>query len=279
MSYERLDRANRTFDVQSNALRKLLVGHEILIDTEPPYPVGSFRLAGDGIKAKWRSKRQLEAWRALALCMDLDPDSIGQTTEDALAFIRELRPLFDLTPRSVPAIYWQSLWELGRSIAAGLIDPIVRAPDPHASLIEVGHLESYLSVRPDLGFQKRFGWLCEGAVLYPYMPGAVPPLERDAPEPVQYQRFFGDANPPYVWPWGSHETDLLRKLCGAAMHWRTTREGGLFDPEDSDTAPTNQQIEAWLERNGVGSANVRQVMATILRADGLPAGRRRTSGR
>jgi|GEM_PF-3350704 len=71
------------------------------------------------------------------------------------------------------------------------------------------------------------------------------------------------------WPWGDYETELLRELAAAADHfWR------LYDPTDGTTAPTNTQVIEWLESRGVAKRTA-EVMATILRADGLPTGPRR----
>lgn len=71
------------------------------------------------------------------------------------------------------------------------------------------------------------------------------------------------------WPWGSHETDLLRKLAGAANKWWIR-----YDPADATTAPTNDQVTNWLKNEGV-SNRVAEVMASILRIDGLPSGPRK----
>lgn len=71
------------------------------------------------------------------------------------------------------------------------------------------------------------------------------------------------------WPWGDYETDLLRKLATAAdRFWK------LYDPADNTTAPTNQQVTDWLKQHGVADRTA-EVMATILRADGLPTGPRK----
>lgn len=76
------------------------------------------------------------------------------------------------------------------------------------------------------------------------------------------------------WPWGSHETSNLRLLAEAAERfWKPVAEGGNYDPQDDTTAPTNEQVEAWLLKRGV-SGKARSVMATILRADKFPMGRR-----
>ncbi len=71
------------------------------------------------------------------------------------------------------------------------------------------------------------------------------------------------------WPWGDHETELLRKLAEAVgKFWK------LYDPTDTTTAPKNKAIVDWLTEQGVAERNA-QVMATILRADNLPTGPRK----
>lgn len=71
------------------------------------------------------------------------------------------------------------------------------------------------------------------------------------------------------WPWGSHETQLLRKLAEAAKKFWS-----LYDPGDPSTAPENETVSAWLQSEGVAERNA-QVIATMLRADGLKRGRRK----
>ena len=63
--------------------------------------------------------------------------------------------------------------------------------------------------------------------------------------------------------------DLLRKLAGAAQRFWSN-----YDPADPTTAPTNQQVIDWLKGQGV-SERTAEIMATILRADGLPTGPRK----
>lgn len=71
------------------------------------------------------------------------------------------------------------------------------------------------------------------------------------------------------WPWGDHETELLRHLKAAAEKW-----WARYDPADPSTAHTNEEVTAWLEVQGV-SKRVAEIMAQILRADGLRTGPRR----
>ncbi len=71
------------------------------------------------------------------------------------------------------------------------------------------------------------------------------------------------------WPWGEHETELLRHLAAAGERfWKR------YDPADPTTAPTNQVVADWLKGRGVAERNA-QVMATLLRADSLPTGPRK----
>jgi hypothetical protein len=70
------------------------------------------------------------------------------------------------------------------------------------------------------------------------------------------------------WPWGEHETELLRHLAAAAKRFWVN-----VDPGEQDTAPVNADVADFLKKRGV-SDRVAGVMATILRADNLPAGRK-----
>ncbi|WP_018076534.1 hypothetical protein [Thiobacillus denitrificans] len=71
------------------------------------------------------------------------------------------------------------------------------------------------------------------------------------------------------WPWGRHETDLLRKLARAAdIFWKN------YQPGQPSTAPTNEQVTEWLVKQDVARRTA-EIMATILRADGLPTGPRK----
>lgn len=72
-----------------------------------------------------------------------------------------------------------------------------------------------------------------------------------------------------LWPWGEHSTRLLNNLADAARtFWQ------LYDPADPSTAPTNEQVVDFLRKRGV-ALRTAEVMATILRADGLPTGPRK----
>jgi hypothetical protein len=70
------------------------------------------------------------------------------------------------------------------------------------------------------------------------------------------------------WPWGNHETKYLRHIAAAAdRFWEN------YDPNDPSTAPTSTIVSAWLQERGVAK-RVAEIIAQILRADGLPPGPR-----
>ena len=70
------------------------------------------------------------------------------------------------------------------------------------------------------------------------------------------------------WPWGDHETKLLRHLASAGeRYWKN------YDPNDPSTANSNETVSAWLKGQGVAK-RVAEVMAQILRAEGLRTGPR-----
>jgi len=91
----------------------------------------------------------------------------------------------------------------------------------------------------------------------------------EVPEPL---RALAPAEAPAprsgLWPWGTHETELLRHLDAAARKFWVR-----YDPADPTTAPKNDIVTEWLVTRGV-ALRVAQVMAQILRADGLRPGPR-----
>jgi hypothetical protein len=71
------------------------------------------------------------------------------------------------------------------------------------------------------------------------------------------------------WPWGPYNTVLLRNLAAAVeKFWKN------YDPTDSSTAPTNEQVSEWLTKQGVADRNAKAI-ATILRTDNLRPGPRK----
>lgn len=71
------------------------------------------------------------------------------------------------------------------------------------------------------------------------------------------------------WPWGVYETKYLGHLDAAVRKFWLN-----YDPSDTTTAPTNAQVKNWLLGQGV-TERVADVIATMIRVDGLPPGPRR----
>lgn len=101
------------------------------------------------------------------------------------------------------------------------------------------------------------------------------------PEFVTWARSIGWDMPPELdtiepprpsgkWPWGEYETELLRLLDAAARRFWVN-----YDPGDPSSAPTSSEVMAWLkEQKADISSRETEAIAKILRADGLPMGRR-----
>jgi hypothetical protein len=74
-----------------------------------------------------------------------------------------------------------------------------------------------------------------------------------------------------TWPWGEYKTSHLDHLAAAIEKWWVR-----YDPSDSTTAPTNAQVVTWLKQRGV-TQSMAEKMASMMRADNLPTGPRRSS--
>lgn len=75
---------------------------------------------------------------------------------------------------------------------------------------------------------------------------------------------------PAHWPWGGHHTEYLGHLEAAARKW-----WNLYDPSDSTTAPTNEMVSSWLQKERNLSGEKAKAIASMLRPDGLPTGPRK----
>jgi len=71
------------------------------------------------------------------------------------------------------------------------------------------------------------------------------------------------------WPWGTYETKLLRDLAAAVNKFFV-----LFNPDEPDTAKTNEVVSEWLQKERGLSKNIADAIASIIRPENLPRGRR-----
>ena len=76
------------------------------------------------------------------------------------------------------------------------------------------------------------------------------------------------------WPWGQYETKLLTKLGLAAKHFWAD-----YDDSKPATAPKNAVVSHWLETEHGVVPRMANMMAQILRADGVRPGPRTTKNK
>jgi hypothetical protein len=179
---------------------------------------------------QWERKRKAKLWQAIALLCELEP-----TRLESLGASGKLDTLFVQPPPK-----FNSLLGLAKTgIGAGLLTPDKLDPEHlEESEIDLTIFASWANSKA-LPFPEGFPW-----------------------QPEMNLQVTG-------WPWGRHETELLRKLARAAdLFWKN------YQPDQPSTAPTNEQVIEWLVDQKVAKRTA-EIMATILRADGLPTGPRK----
>lgn len=179
----------------------------------------------------WKSIKQARLWHAVALACDLDPGNFQLFDNPQLA------KLLKEPPRQFDDLLVMAKGSIG---ANGVLKLVSRSNE--------GLEESEVKLSSFATWLKSIQ----------HKPPAQFPWQS---EPITLSNMD--------WPWGRHETELLRKLAAAAQRFWSN-----YDPSDPDTAPTNEQVIDWLKGEHV-SQRTAEIMATILRADGLPMGRRK----
>jgi hypothetical protein len=179
----------------------------------------------------WKSIKSIKLWHAVALACDLDPYQFTYFGSP------NLNKYFSRPPDAFKKLLTMAIGSLG---GGGILKVISFSPE--------GIEES--EIAPSI-----FGaWITSINYQippdFPWQDVPVLPLSRE-------------------WPWGTYETELLRKLALAANRfWRN------YDPADTSTAPINKDVIDWLVEHGVANRTA-EIMATILRVDGLPTGPRK----
>lgn len=180
--------------------------------------------------SQWERKRKAKLWQAIALLYELEPARLESPGSPGT-----LGPLFVQPPPK-----FDSLLGLAKTgIGAGLLKPDKLDPEHlEESEVDLTVFASWAAAT-GLAFPEGFPW-----------------------QPEMNLQVTG-------WPWGRHETQLLRKLAGAAdLFWKN------YQPDDPTSAPTNEQVIEWLVDQKVARRTA-EIMATILRADGLSPGPRK----
>jgi hypothetical protein len=94
--------------------------------------------------------------------------------------------------------------------------------------------------------------------------------DKGDPIPAGFRPLATDPRDARRWPWGDHTTPLLEALAQAARAFWST-----YDPSEPTTASTNQEVARWLVDEHNVAQRTADVMAKLLRPEGLPAGRPR----
>lgn len=230
----------------SNARR--LTGIDALIGAPRTGAPQTFYAADDTTFAKWAHQRSLRLWQLVALHSNLDPDSLGVDQAHALRTINGLLGFRELFLDDEPLSNVASAWfdNLQRAQMAVQFGELLK--------VDPTHLEEW-SARVEVA---QFH-LWATRVNLPVIDGWVPRQEGSSRA---------------RWPWGHHETELLRVFAEIGEHWRLVADGGPYDPANESSAPKLAVIEPLLIDRGI-SEKVRQAMFTILRPDGIRPGPRR----
>lgn len=188
---------------------------------------------------KWSRMRRAQLWQAVALHCQLDPDRMT---------LRSIRFSDNLPSVSNARLYQERIVMARQYVKDGVIES-EGDPDAEYDLRRV--------------------------LLTDYAQWAI---TLEMPLPPEFPRVLMPKiikhEPTSKWPWGSHDTVLLRHLAEAANHfWKPVSEGGNYDPERPITAKSNAAIEAWLMKRGV-SERMAKAIPTILHADDMPDGPR-----
>ena len=234
-------------DIDEEIFKERLRLRDHAKDQSPSFS-GQFRDAGlEGVSVMksadwqhWINKPTGKVWEAVALHCYINPASTSSSLLQAGGKVKRRTAVWFYRWRLVVALQYVETEQL---------ETTTYEDDPNERLVSFAE---YARWAKDLDY----------------------PLPKKFPQKQTYRILGKDGSlPPRGWPWGSHETNLLRLFAEVGEFWRPIEEGGLYDPGDSTTAPTNEQIELWLEKRNVG-VKVREVMATILRSDNMPSGPR-----
>ena len=207
-------------------------------DNVPNPPLGEHSLVSDPKPtdgnpdwSQWKSVKSTLLWKAVALLCDIAPNRLKSSF-----YPDKLDTFFNKATPKFTAILKRAENHVGTDLFKA---SFFNEDCPQDSEVELSVFTTWAKFA---GYQFPIG--------YPWLPKETPHKNLD-------------------WPWGRHETDLLRNLAAAANRfWK------LYDPADPSTAPTNKKVANWLKEQGVAHRNA-EVMASILRPDELAPGPRK----
>lgn len=195
---------------------------------------------------KWTLMPQLPLWQAVSLFCEIEPSSLP------------VEGVWRIAPADSPASIFRDRFEIA---IAHQGEGSLKCLGGRAGL----HTEFVVQAGDFAGWWVGLGWLIP-ADLYERWDAQAPGGTSSAAAPAAS-----------AWPWGSHETELLRWLAAAAQKFWVN-----YDPTDPTTAVTSDEVVAWLRKQQTSdgrpiSLRVAEIMAQILRPAELPTGPRKKS--
>ena len=191
----------------------------------------------------------MQLWEAVALSLNIEP-----------TFLKEPRYTFSATCDSLMSEFDENEDFLGR----------LQVSESHA---KAGQLQN--SITDNFDHPSSIERLDQSAHITPFRPAlwevSLPQYAAWAisirwPIPDELAEVAGAA-PVSQWPWGDYTTKRLDLIAAAVNEFWAHRV-------DADLPPRNEDVEQWLiENHGVAQTTAKAI-ATIIRADGLPTGRR-----
>ena len=210
----------------------------------------------------WNAYDLIEVWQAVALSIDRDPASIADHRKRLTSGQRRgpMR-LFDGGPEFDKRLdILQSAYDRHPS-------QFVRLNDPNAGFRPFEEVKVFPEMVRDFFVSRGFDVPQEWRLTH-----SQPPEQASVGASQT-----NSAVPSGRWPWGDYETKLLGVLAEAVREWWST-----YDPTDPAilNPPRQPEISAWIEKRltKLGYSNpgtLAKYMATIIRHDGAPLGRRK----
>ena len=183
----------------------------------------------------WNHVPRTQLWRAVALSCDIEPRLLESFSDDGIDSV---------SGSGAGEAFWDRLAIAKAHIGERGFPPVtVHRGDPANSSVKIGDFA---------------GWVVSKRWEIPEeMRALAAPEQQEVPVVGR-------------WPWGDHETELLRNLAAAAKRFWSN-----YDPTDPSTAPTNKQVSDWLVESQGVAPRTAEIIAEILRADGMRPGPRK----
>lgn len=182
----------------------------------------------------WQQVPAGELWECVALSLDFEPRELLTSLGD---------DGWEDETKERRAEYEQRLDILIRHVSQGVIEATTVSVTRNDAVDRMVGLEVFVS------WAQKIRW--------------------DMPREIACLSQFATGAQGRHWPWGQHETKLLRDLAAAAQKWWAN-----YDPTDNTTAPRSKEVVEWLMKERGAPQRVAEIMAQMLKSDDLRSGPR-----